>query len=447
MLRRVAGPLLLLIQVLAVGAFWLRQQLDQPLGNPFAVWGPTQWLAWGRLAGLYAALACLVQVVLVGRVRWVEQVFGLDRLARWHHATGFALVALLLAHPLFVTAGHAAQAGVSWAAQSLDFLRNWEDAAAAYAGLAVLLAAVAVSVGPIRRRLRYEAWHAVHLGIYVALALAFGHQLAIGSDLTASRAFRVYWLALYVFAFGNLLVYRVARPLRNFARHRFAVSHLERETPDVCSVYLEGRSLERFRAAAGQFAIVRFLAPGFRWEAHPFSLSQRPDGRGLRLTIKALGDFTRRIPALPPGTAAILDGPHGVFTARRCRADKVLLLAGGIGITPIRALIEDLVAEGRDAVLLYGNRDRNTTVFAAELDRLAAASGGRLRVVHVLSADPSWDGEKGYLDGPCISRLAPDFRERDVFLCGPPPMMRLVRAALLAAGVPHSRIFDERFVL
>ena len=439
---------LLAAQVAVIAGFWFWHQWHHPLGNQLLGDAAGQLLAWGRLAGLLAAFGCLLQIVLTGRPRWVEQAFGLDRLTRLHHVAGLSLVILLAAHPTLVTLGRAQMAGVGVWTQVVDFWKTWEDVPAAVIGLAVLLAAVGLSIAIIRNRLRYETWHATHLAIYVALALAFGHQIAVGNDLAGHPAFRAYWLALYAIVFLGLLWGRAGRPLRDFLRHRFVVSGLTPETADVISVQMRGRELERFRAEAGQFVRVRFLAPGFRWEAHPFSLSQPPDGKGLRLTIKQLGDYTRRIPALPPGTRAIVDGPYGVFTARRTQARKVLMIAGGIGITPIRAVAEVLLAAAeREIVLIYGNRDRASVALQGELERLAASSGGRLRVVHVLSADSGWPGEKGRVDGDCLARLAPDFRERDIYLCGPPPMMRLVRAALRAAGVPDSRIFDERFAL
>jgi ferredoxin-NADP reductase len=123
------------------------------------------------------------------------------------------------------------------------------------------------------------------------------------------------------------------------------------------------------------------------------------------------------------------------------------MIAGGIGITPIRSVAEVLLASGREIALIYGNRDRVSVALYDELERLSASSGGRLRVPHVMSADPGWTGEQGRVDGACLARLAPDLLDRDVYLCGPPPMMRLVRAALRAAGVPPGRIFDERFAL
>jgi len=433
-------------QLLVVVGFWAWNHTHHLLGNQLAGDSTAQFLAYGRLAGLLAAFGCLLQIILVGRTRWVERAFGLDRLSRLHHVVGFGLLLAIVAHPVLVTMGHAAQAGVSYAEQHVDFVRNWDDVAAAAVAVAIMLAALLFSVMVLRKRMSYEWWHTTHLAFYIAIALAFGHQLAVGTDLISNRWFRYYWIGLYVFVGANLIWYRVARPLLNHWRHRFRVARLVPEAGGVTSVHIEGRRLEAFRARGGQFVIVRFLARGFRWEAHPFSLSAPPDGRGLRLTIKALGDYTRRIPELTPGTGVIIDGPHGIFTAERCRTSKALLIAGGIGITPVRSVAEELAKRGTDLVLLYGNRDSKGIVFEKELAELAA-SNGHLKIIHVLSADPAWTGETGHIDRERIARLVPDVREREVFLCGPPPMMKPVRAALRELGVPRGRIYYERFAL
>jgi len=446
-MQRAGWLTLLAALVLSIAGFWFWDHLHHPMGNQLLGDAAGQLLAWGRLAGLLAAFGCLLQIILIGRVRWVERAFGLDRLTRLHHVTGFSLAALLIAHPVLVTCGHARQEDVTIWAQFYDFVHTWPDLLSAAIGAGLLLVAIGLSVAIIRRGLRYETWYVTHLAVYLALALAFGHQIAIGSDVTGNPVFRACWLALYAVAFLNLLGFRVLVPWLNFQRHGFVVGLLTTETADVTSVHLQGRDLGRFRAEAGQFVMVRFLAPGFRWEAHPFSISQPPDGKQLRLTIKRVGDFTRRIPLLSLGTRVIVDGPHGLFTARRAQAAKVLMIAGGIGITPIRSVAEVLLASGREIVLIYANRDRASAALYDELAHLAASAEGRLRVIHVMSADPDWPGEKGRVDGPFLARLLPDLPDRDVYLCGPPPMMRQVRAALRAAGVPEVRIFDERFAL
>jgi len=447
MMKKLMWWMLLASQLFIIIAFWAWQHVHHPMGNQLAADVASQCLAYGRLAGLLAAFGILLQLILTGRIKWVERTFGLDRMFRLHHVVGFSLVVLLVAHPFLLTLGRARESSVSYAAQFLDFVRNWDGVLAAVIALVIMLAALVLSVAIVRRRLAYELWHVTHCAFYLAVALAFFHQVEVGGDLVGNPWFMRYWYALYIFVFGNLLFFRIIRPLRFFARHRFKVARVAPETADVTSVYIEGRNMESFRAVAGQFVSVRFLAPGFRWESHPFSISARPDGKQIRLTIKQLGDFTRRIPLLRPGTPVVLDGPHGIFTAQSCRADKVLMMAGGIGITPIRSMTEDLLAAGRDVVLLYGNRRVADIVFERELAALVAGSNGRFRVVHVMSHDPAGADEFGKIDRARIARLVPDAAEREVFLCGPPVMMRIVRADLAALGVPRARIHDERFAL
>lgn len=435
---------LLISHVLVIAGFWFWNHWHHPMGNQLLGSPPEQCLAWGRLAGLLAAFGCLLQINLVARLRWLERAFGLDRLTHLHHVLGFSLVILLIAHPLLITCGRAVLFEVGFWGQAREFIHTLP---LAVTGLAVLLAALGLSVAIIRRRLRYETWHATHLAVYVALSLALGHQILIGSDLAGRPVFRAYWLALYSLTCLNLVSFRVLSPLWKFWRHRFFVAALTRETDDVTSVHIRGRDLGRFGAEAGQFVLVRFLATGFRWQSHPFSISHPPDGQEIRLTIKHVGDYTRRIPSLPSGTRVIIDGPHGIFTARRAQSSRVLLVAGGIGITPIRSVAEVLLRAGREILLIYGNRTRASVALYDELERLSAASDGRLRVVHVLSSEPGWPGEQGHVDGACLARLAPDLLQRDIYLCGPPPMMRLVRGALRDACVPSGRVFYERFAL
>jgi predicted ferric reductase len=205
--------------------------------------------------------------------------------------------------------------------------------------------------------------------------------------------------------------------------------------------------MELFPVEAGQFMIVRFLTKGFCWEAHPFSMSCPPNGKNLRISIKGVGDFTKHISDLKPGVSVFIDGPHGSFTSKSCKSSKVLMIAGGIGITPIRSLIEEMLLAGRDVVLIYSNRNSDSIVFQKELDELEKSSSGRLKVIHVISDEPEWSGEKGRLDKEKISQLVPDFIEREVFICGPPPMMKTVRLALSSIGVPNNRIHYERFAL
>src|SRR5215467_6685347 len=243
--------------------------------------------------------------------------------------------------------------GLDPVSQLSDFVTAYDGVLPAIAGLLLLLVIVGVSISVTRRQLRYETWYFIHLYTYLAIALAFAHELAVGADFIASRAFTAYWVILYLALAGCLLWFRLALPLLRYQRHRFRVEHVVREGPGVVSVYVGGRDLSALRTEAGQFMLWRFLDRDRWWQAHPFSLSLPAGYDHLRLTVKRIGDFSGAIPALRPGTPVLLEGPFGSFTERACVLPKALLVAGGVGITPLRALTERLAALGKDVCLVY----------------------------------------------------------------------------------------------
>jgi ferredoxin-NADP reductase len=217
------------------------------------------------------------------------------------------------------------------------------------------------------------------------------------------------------------------------------VAEVVDEGAGVVSLRIAGSGLERLRARPGQFFLWRFLAPGSWWKSHPFSLSEAPDGRTLRITVKALGDFTARVASLAPGTRVIAEGPYGAFTTEARRQPKVAFIAGGVGITPIRALLEET---GGDVVVLYRVVAERDVIFGAELERLVADSGARLHYVVGDHRDP---GGRRQLRPDHLLSLVPDLAERDVYVCGPEGMVDATAASLHRAGVPRSQIHAERF--
>lgn len=440
----------LLLLVFPAGAllaifFWYGDCVNSPVGSLFSDQAGLL-IAFGRLAGIVGALGVMSQLLLISRAKWLEPLFGLDRLTRFHHLNGLIIPFALLVHPVLVVWYHSLQTGDGFFVQYLAVLK-WDDVLAAAVGAMLILTAVLLSLPFTRRSLSYEAWHSVHLGAYAGLALAIGHQLALGGDLAAEvRYFAWTWYALLAFTGITVLWYRLLRPLWFYKKHGFTVDRTVMETPDIMSVYLKGRGLENFKVEPGQFALLRFWAPGFKLQAHPFSFSKPADGRELRFSIKKLGDFTAKLHAeLKPGTPVIIDGPHGVFTAARMRTDKALLVAGGIGITPLRSLAEKLAARNIDSVLVFSNKGRRDIPFEKELAELEKS--GVFKAVHVLSEDNEWPGEKGRVDAERLKRLVPDFAARDAFLCGPPPMMTALNAGLCALGLPRKQVHFELFSL
>ncbi|MFF7985033.1 ferric reductase-like transmembrane domain-containing protein [Streptomyces sp. NPDC007901] len=391
----------------------------------------------GRLFGLYGALVMAFQLVLVARLPWLDRRIGMDRLTSWHRWTGFALLWTLLAHAVFISFGYADGAGVGPVTEIVDLAETTEGVLRAVVALGVILVVGAVSARYARRRLAYETWHFIHLYTYVAVVLAFSHQVAVGTTFTSSSAATAYWYAVWAVALGSVALGRLVLPLWRNYRHQFRVSAVVPESDNVVSVYVTGRDLDRLGAQAGQFFLWRFLTKDRWWQANPFSLSAAPDGRTLRLTAKAAGDGSAGLRHLKAGTRVFAEGPYGAFTTLHRQKPEALLIAGGVGVTPIRALLEDL--EGHAIVIYRVAADRDAVLYD-ELRDLAVAKGAEL---HLVTGPPVPDrlapGE--------LSRLVPDIADRDVFLCGPPPMMNAVLRSLGDLGVPKPQIHFERFSL
>ncbi len=308
-------------------------------------------------------------------------------------------------------------------------------------GTALLVAVAVTSVVIVRRRLRYETWYLVHLAAYAGIALAWFHQIPTGNELVLDRVAADYWRALYLATLGLLVAFRVVQPVVNAFRYRMRVAEVVAEGPDVVSVRITGRGLDRLNARAGQFFLWRFLGRGRWWASHPFSLSAAPDRRSLRITVKALGDFSSRLGEIAPGTRVVAEGPFGVFSGAVRQRDKVALIGGGIGITPIRALLEEL--EG-DVVAVYRVVGESDIVFAEELDELVRERDVEL---HYVVGDHAAPGGERLLSSGHLRELIPDIAERDVFVCGPPAMASAVEESVRDAGVSRSSIHTERFAL
>jgi predicted ferric reductase len=397
----------------------------------------------GRITGMLGAYLALIEVVLLARVPAIERLVGFDKLTNWHRWNGHLCLWLILAHVGFQIWGYAMTdfppksfLDEFWFLLSGDVLPGMITATV---GTALLAAVAWSSIVIARRRLSYELWYAVHVTAYAGIALGYFHQIPTGS-LVFGPVSKVYWNLLYV-ATLVLIAWRIAVPVINLLRHRLVISEVVEDGPGVVSLRIVGRRLDKMRAAPGQFFVWRFLAGGFWWAPLPFSLSAAPDGKSLRITIKNLGDHSGKMDRLRPGTRVVAEGPFGVFTEASRHQEKVLLVAGGIGITPIRALIEEM--EG-DVVVLYRVMAEEDLVFREELDRLVATRG---ITVHNVVGDHKTPEGRELLSPAHVRELVPDVVEREVYLCGPVAFIDVLKNELRRAGVPRHSLHIERFAL
>jgi predicted ferric reductase len=432
------------LTLLFVTALWVSNRgIQQVQGG-----GPDAVSSLGRLTGLLASNLLLLQVLLMARVPVAERAFGQDRLARWHRWTGFTSFHLMAAHVVLITIGYAGSAQANPFVELWDMIVSYPGMLLATAGTAALVMVVVTSMRAARRRLRYESWHLLHLYAYLGVGLALPHQLWTGTDFVGSPASRAYWWTLYALAAGTVLVYRVGVPVWRSARHRLTVSHVAPEGPGLTSVYLRGRRLEELPVRAGQFFHWRFL-DGSGWSrSHPYSLSATPGGDLVRITVKDLGDGSARVASLKPGTRALIEGPYGKLTGEAYAGGPVLMLACGIGITPLLALLGELPYQRGEASLVYRARSETDVAFRGELEWLAKHRG--VQVFYALGprADrPSWLPRSlaAIGDVAALRQVQPAIARSHVYICGPEAWTATARAAAQAAGVAADRLHTERF--
>jgi predicted ferric reductase len=318
---------------------------------------------------------------------------------------------------------------------------NYEDLPSAFIATGILVFVGLTSIRAARKAMPYEFWHLLHLSSYAALLLGFGHQFANGQQLFQPGLNRNFWIGMYVLVLVSLIWGRLIVPLRFNLRHRLEVADVVAESPDTISIYLIGRKLDRMRVLGGHFFRWRFLTRGLWWQSHPFSLSAMGNGRWLRVTVKVVGQYTDDLRDLEPGTRVWAAGPFGRFTAADRTQERALLIAGGSGIAPIRALLEDLPP---GTALIYRASRPEDVMLYRELDWLADARGTDLRYVVGSRADP---GPSQVMSPRGLSYLVPDLTERDVFLCGPGGLVEEAVRSLRVAGVPQKQIHVATFEL
>jgi len=391
----------------------------------------------GRLTGLTGTYLMLVLVVLVVRFPWLERTVGQVRLVQWHRRVGAWPIVLITLHVILITVGYAQTSGVGVVSQFWTFLRHYPDMLSATVGFVLMLVAGVTSLPVVRRRMKYQTWWAVHLYLYLAIALAFAHEIATGVMFISNRSTRELWIAMSLATLVAVLGFRVVLPVWRNLRWQARVVSVDEEAPGVYSMVVSGRNLSRLEVSGGQFFQWRFLARGLWWHSHPYSLSALPRPPFMRVTIKRLGIQSEGATRVKPGTRVILEGPYGTFTSHARATQRVVLIGAGVGITPIRALLEDLPGSTHVTVIVRASSYEDI-VHRSEIAELVKKRNGVLFEV----VGPR---ERVRLDSATLRKLLGNLSNADVYVCGPSGFSNHVIRAISNLGARPERIHQETF--
>lgn len=409
--------------------------------------------ALGIVAGLIGMDLVLLMLLLAARIPVVDNAIGHDRALEIHKSLGKPALYLLLAHGLFVAIGYGAAEGLDPLSESISLWINVPDMWLAFVSMALFIAVVVTSLVAVRRKFPYEFWYVVHLLTYAAVGTAIPHQFSVGGLFAEGTWQRWYWLALCIGTGLALAWFRVYQPLAASFRHQLTVSRVVRVSPDVFSIEMTGRSLERLSGAGGRFFLWRFLAPGQWWQSHPFSLSAEPvpGGRNrpgkLRITVRNLGEGSARLARIRPGTKVAIEGPYGLFSTAARSRDDVVMIGAGIGITPLRSLLETTPFEPGHATVLIRGHDESELFLGQEIMALCQARG--VTLFHLLGprshGDHAWLPREVAQAGFGLHSYVQGIADADVYVCGPSPWAASVIRDVELAGVPAEQLHYERF--
>jgi predicted ferric reductase len=392
-----------------------------------------------RLTALVGTYIAVVGMFLIARIPWVERGVGHDRLVTWHRKLGPWSLYLIGAHVFLIIVGFAGQDSIPLYKELWQFLTLYEWMWFALAGFVLMVLAGVTSYKKARAKMSYETWWMVHVLTYSAVAASFMHQIVNGSMFVGHPLNKAYWIGLYVAMGVSILYWRFWVPFYRSMKVNLKVQKVVIEGPGVVSVIMKGKHLDTLNAQGGQFFGWRFLAKGHFLMSHPFSLSAAPTEKHLRITVKDLGDHSRSLASLKPGTRVFVEGPYGAFTAGRSTQPQVVLVGGGVGITPVRALMDEFNGGAQIDVIFRASREEDL-VLKAEMDYLAERSNGSMRIHYLVGSRKNHP-----MDSKTLKGLVPNIADSDIYICGPEPLVSAVRAAAEDLGVPKNRFHDEAF--
>ncbi len=408
-----------------------------------------------KLAGTAGFVLYGINLVLSIRKRWLERYFsGLNKVYIAHHITGGIALILLTMHPLFLALRYIVFG--SWVTlkdaaefllprtismtQTFDVVNQQmaiNNGFIAFGGMVVLL------VLTFFIKLPYRVWLFTHKFLGPAFFFATLHVIFISSSTSSDWFLKAYlslWGVIGLVAF----TYRTLFGSIFVRSHPFQVSRVLKLPKDTIAIDLTPIE-DDVPFKAGQFVFVRFLwrkEQGILPEVHPFSIASAPSEGVVRLIVKSLGDFTKSLMNLPEGTVAEVEGAFGKFDYTRHITSPQIWIGGGIGITPFMGMASTLTTDSPQVTLFYSVVNRQELIGQELFGSFVPKQSPKFTYVPFVT-----DETKTFINADFIAEKAGGLDGKEIFICGPPVMMKSLRKQLKAKGVPARRIHSEEFAM
>lgn len=390
-----------------------------------------------RVAAMAGTAIALTSILLASRAPWVERAMGQDRMIFWHRKVGPYSLFLIAAHVILLSFARTENTSLNTWESLWDITLTTRWMVPAMVGFVFMIGIGITSYHRIRKMFKYETWWVIHLYSYIGIALAFMHQIQSGVMFREDPVLTQWWIFYYATVFGLLLRYRVMAPIALSFSNKPRIEKVVRENHDTVSVHLKTRNRKLKRAQGGQYFNLRVLEDTKWWEAHPYSLSASPKNGNLIFTVKELGDHSSWLSTLPAGTPVQIEGPYGIFTTKRLRGNKVFFIAGGIGITPIKAMLEDL-PHGVTGKVLWRVSSEADLVLQSDIQELCDSRGIELvTVVGPREQNLLWLEKAVTSSG--------DYKNYEVFICASKGLVEMSKETLQHLGLKKKNIYTEEF--
>jgi len=393
----------------------------------------------GQFFGILGFTLFGTSLILSAHFKFLENFFyGLNKIYERHSQIGQVAFMMLLFHPLLLLSnynGYTFSGAINFFTPSNYWPINWGIFSL---GLMILLIVLTLYLRP-----KYNIWKWTHK--FMGLAFFFGavHAFLIPSDIATYMPLRVYILAVFIFSIYSFIYHTILGKFL-IKKYKYIVSGVQVLGGNVTEVMLNPTG-EKLAFTSGQFVFVIFQDKNVSSESHPFSLSSATDTDTLSFTIKNLGDFTSSLPNLEIGSSALIEGPFGKFSYKEAGSKnqnkKQIWIAGGIGVTPFLSMIYDVVKYPEYSVeFYYCLKNEKEAVHLEELKKLESENN-HIKII------PFYSDVSGFVNASVVEKMSGGLKDKDIFICAPPVMIRALRKQFLSLGVDSNLLHSEEFNL